>query len=347
MDSFEKKEWGGRLSKSMRYTVRNEFTDYNGLHYTHYLYRIARHVSDMYNNWMEEGFPGKAPDFSEVDYIILCNCGGGELTFEENDGKWGVEIPLLKGEESDWFRLRTGEYQRKLLEQYDIKGNTKIVKKDSRFELHQPVEVPDIDTDYGVQTRIGVDFNFDRLAVMTVLQDGKLQESQFFDKGRKLQHYREKVQERKKEYQEKGRYDKVEELGDRQTRFTRQLLHNISRKIVDTADEYERPVIRVEDTGIEEMREQVNTQNKNWFKTRINQWPVGQLIDFIEYKAEKQGIKVEKVSPEYTSQKCNKCGEKGVRPYKGNQQRFYCPDCNYEIDADFNAAVNMTKGKNN
>jgi IS605 OrfB family transposase len=175
------------------------------------------------------------------------------------------------------------------------------------------------------------------------VESGVVQESCFFNRGSQLRHYRDRVNKWKQEYQEKGRYDKVEELGDRKARFTRQLLHNISRKIVDAAEQYERPVIRVEDTDIEKMRKQVNTQDKNWFKTRINRWPVGQLINFIEYKAEKAGIKVERVSPEYTSQECNKCGERGVRPYKGNQQRFYCRNCDYEVDADFNAAINIAE----
>jgi len=326
----------------MRHTLRNEFPNYNGLHYTHYLYKVAEHVSDMFYNWMNDGFAGERPKFSNIHHMILCNCSNRELIFEKNDGVWGVEIPLLKDEESDWFRLRTGEYQERFLEEYEIKDNSKIVRKGGRFELHQPVEIPDQELSYTPETAVGVDFNFDRLAVMTVVQDTELQESKFFDKGRKLWHYREKINERKTECQESGRFDRVEEIGHKESCFTRQLLHNISRKIVDTADQYEKPVIRVEDTDIEEMRRQVNRQNKNWFKTRINQWPVGQLIDFIEYKAEKKGIQVERVAPEYTSQKCNKCGEKGVRPYKGNQQRFYCQNCDYEVDADFNAAMNIT-----
>lgn len=338
--SLPKTSWGGRSTK-LNHVLRNQFPHNNGLHYTHYLYKIGTHVSDIYNNWMEDGFPGEAPDFSDIDYITLCNCGSGELSFEENNGQWGVEIPLLKNQENDWFKLRTGEYQEELLSRHDIKDNSKIVRKNGRFELHQPVEIPEKDLDYSAESKIGVDFNFDRLAVTATVKDGELLDTEFYDEGDRLRHYRDKMREKRSDLQETGNARLIEELLDKEDRFTRHILHNISRDIINQAQEYEKPVILIEDTDIQEMRSQVNEFNKNQFKTSINRWPVARLKTFIEYKAEKEGIRVEKADPAYTSQKCYSCEEKGKRPYKGNQQRFYCENCNKELDADLNAARNI------
>jgi len=338
--SLPKTTWGGRNTK-LNHVLRNQYPDNNGLHYTHYLYKIGTHVSDIYNNWMEDGFPGEAPDFSDMDYMSLCNCGSDELTFEQNNGQWGVKIPLLKNQENDWFKLRTGGYQEKHLEEHEIKDNSKIVKKNGRYELHQPVEIPEKNLDYTSQTRIGVDFNFDRLAVTAAVRDGELLDTEFYDQGNQLRHYREKMQEKRRSMQESGNGQLVEELMDKEDRYVRHVLHRISRDIVDQAQEHEKPVIVIEDTDIESMRSQVNEFKKNQFKTSINRWPVGRLKTFIEYKAEKEGIKVEKANPEYTSQECYCCGQKGERPYNGNQQRFYCDECDRNIDADLNAARNI------
>lgn len=338
--SLPKQNWGGRSTK-LNHILRNKFPDNNSLHYTHYLYKIGTHVSDIYNNWMEDGFPGKAPDFSNMNYLSLCNCGSEELTFEENNSKWGVEIPLLKHKKNDWFRLRTGEYQEQLLSNYEIKDNSKIVKKNGRFELHQPVEIPEKELDYNAKAKIGVDFNFDRLAVTATVKDGELLDTEFYDQGDRLRHYRERINEKRRQLQETGNAKLIEKLMDKEDRFTRHILHNISRDIVEQAENFEKPVIVIEDTDIQEMRTQINQTNKNQFKTSINRWPVARLKTFIKYKAEKQGIKVKEANPKYTSQKCYSCGEKGIRPYKGDQQRFYCEECDKNIDADLNAARNI------
>lgn len=338
--SLPKQNWGGRSTK-LNHVLRNQYPDNNGLHYTHYLYKVGTHVSDIFNNWMEDGFPGEAPDFSDMDYMSLCNCGSNELTFEENNGEWGVQIPLLSDKDNDWFKLRTGGYQEKLLSKHEIKDNSKIVRKNGRYELHQPVEIPENELDYDARTRIGVDFNFDRLAVTATLKDGELIDTEFYDEGDRLRHYRDKMREKRNSLQETGNAKLIEELMDKEDRFTRHILHNISSDIVEQAKGFEKPVIVIEDTGIQEMREQVNEFNKNQFKTSINRWPVARLKNFIQYKAEKEGVRVEKADPAYTSKNCYSCGKEGVRPYKNNTQRFYCKNCDKKLDADLNAARNI------
>jgi putative transposase len=54
---------------------------------------------------------------------------------------------------------------------------------------------------------------------------------------------------------------------------------------------------------------------------------------------EEQGIILEKVSPEYTSQTCSNCGTVDRNSRKG--ELYQCSSCRIEIDADYNAALNI------
>ena len=60
---------------------------------------------------------------------------------------------------------------------------------------------------------------------------------------------------------------------------------------------------------------------------------------FIEYKAQEMGKDVVYVDPRYTSQKCSMCGYINNNNRKGSI--FHCLSCNYELNADLNAARNI------
>jgi transposase len=55
--------------------------------------------------------------------------------------------------------------------------------------------------------------------------------------------------------------------------------------------------------------------------------------------SEVKGIELVKVSPAYTSQTCSKCGH--VDEKSRNGEHFSCTCCGYQIDADYNAAINI------
>lgn len=356
--SFPRQDWGGRPTKAMRNLPKKEegFGNYgkNGLGQTHYKNQLFEHISEIYSNVLKGHV--EEPDFSDWNNFVLCNCGGikeddlnrnnSHMKFDlENEG---VRIDILDEEDKIWFNLRIGDYQKELFERCEGTGSdTRIVKVNGRYELHQSLTMPENETSYTPETFVGVDFNFDRLAVACFIdQEGNVETAQFNDYGRQLRDYRERQRQYRKELQEKGLQKKVEENKDKVDRQSKHTLHTIARNIVDEASEMEKPVIKLENTGIRQMREEVNEeQDKNWWKSTINRWAVGRLIEFIEYKAEIEGIKVEKINPRNTSKECHKCGEEGNRP---NQRDFYCQNSsceNYEsrIDADMNAALNIAK----
>ena len=66
-----------------------------------------------------------------------------------------------------------------------------------------------------------------------------------------------------------------------------------------------------------------------------------QLTNFVSYKAEEAGRRVEFVDPKNTSQECSNCGE--IVKKSLSQRVHRCPFCGLEMDRDENAAINILK----
>ena len=75
----------------------------------------------------------------------------------------------------------------------------------------------------------------------------------------------------------------------------------------------------------------------------------GQINRLSKEKAYTQAVVTVETNPHGTSQFCSRCGAKGERfSFRGGQRvkerggkLFFCPVCNYEAHADFNASVNV------
>lgn len=104
--------------------------------------------------------------------------------------------------------------------------------------------------------------------------------------------------------------------------------HKYSKYIVDEAVRLGVGIIQMEDlSGISEN------------STFLKDWSYYDLQQKIKYKAEEKGIEVVIIKSAFTSQRCSKCGciSKGSR----KAQKFKCTVCDYELNADVNAARNI------
>jgi len=94
------------------------------------------------------------------------------------------------------------------------------------------------------------------------------------------------------------------------------------------------------------VREDLNwiSKKKNIRKkqqNRFSTWSKGTLLERLSIKLIENGIMETIVNPAYTSQICSKCNHLGTR----NGKEFKCTNCNLNIDADFNASINIKKRK--
>ena len=175
---------------------------------------------------------------------------------------------------------------------------------------------------------IGVDLNTTgHVAVVANPETGKILKI-----GKKAEHIHNKYKNLRKDLQKKGKYRKVKQIKNRESRIVRDLNHKISDKIIETAIQ--------DNSGIKlELLEGIrnNKKHSRSFNYSLNSWSFYQLQTFIEYKAKLQGIPVVYIEPAYTSKSCSRCGHIGYR----NDKYFKCPHCGHVDHADVNAAFNI------
>ena len=175
---------------------------------------------------------------------------------------------------------------------------------------------------------LGVDRNTTgHIAVVSDPETGKVLKF-----GKSALHIHKKYKSMRRSLQKKGKYGKVKQIKDRESRIVGDINHKVSRKIVDTAKETGKG-IKLEDlTGIRNSKKQAKS-----FQYAKHSWSFYQLQQMIEYKAKLLGVEVAYVDPAYTSKSCSRCGLIGDR----NGKVFKCPACGHVDHADSNAGFNI------
>lgn len=167
--------------------------------------------------------------------------------------------------------------------------------------------------------------------------------------GKELIHFRQKIYARNRQLSiaskcaGKGRighgYETrlkpVEVSRDKVNKFRDTYNHKTSRYIIDYAIKHNCGTIQMEDLS--------NFSNEQ-SQTLLKNWSYYDLQSKIEYKATEVGIIVKLIKPYMTSKRCSKCGciDEANRDCKKNQAKFKCIVCNYEENADINAAKNIS-----
>lgn len=138
--------------------------------------------------------------------------------------------------------------------------------------------------------------------------------------------------------------NKIKILYKKASDIKKDFLHQVSTEIVR---KYNR--IHIEDLKINNMTKSASgtidnpgTQvaQKSGLNKSILEQGWGMFKEFLQYKLDWIGGELIKVNPKNTSRKCNKCGytDKKNRP---TQEVFKCLNCEYECNADLNAALNI------
>lgn len=215
------------------------------------------------------------------------------------------------------------------------------ISTDDKLILNLSLRMPDKDKIEFVPGRIvGVDLG------MAIPAYVSLNDVPYIKKGigayQEFARVRMQMQNRKRQLQKnlsatkggKGRNHKrkaLDHLKEKESNFARTYNHFVSSKIIKFALKHKAGQINLEKITSETLKDSV-----------LKKWSYYQLQQMIEYKAEREGITVRYIDPNYTSQKCSFCGsdEKGQRI---NQETFICKKCGLQLNADYNASQNIAK----
>jgi IS605 OrfB family transposase len=72
----------------------------------------------------------------------------------------------------------------------------------------------------------------------------------------------------------------------------------------------------------------------------MSHWSYSLIFDKLEQRCEENGVRITYIEPAYTSQRCNQCG--WVQKVNRSGEKFKCKACGFELDADLNAAKNIS-----
>ena len=177
---------------------------------------------------------------------------------------------------------------------------------------------------------IGVDLNTTgHCAVVAIPKTKKI-----IKLGKQANHLHLKYKNLRTKLQKKGAKYQLKKIKRREQNKIKNLNHEISRKIVQVAQQ-NNCGIKLEE--LSKIREKRNKKTQPSFKYSLNSWSFYQLKTMIEYKSKILGIPVIYINPAYTSQKCSRCGVIGNR----NGKVFKCVSCGHVDHADSNAAFNI------
>lgn len=218
-------------------------------------------------------------------------------------------------------------------------GTGKLVKLKGHWYFHIPLtKVNSLQFDRKTPSHVvGIDRG---LHFLTTTYDEKGITT--FISGKKILKKRDSFNKVRAELQAKGTKSAkrvLRRISGRENRFMSDVNHQISKALVDKYGE--NTLFVLEDLrGISFAEENLSNHNRAK-KRELRSWTFYQLEQFLSYKAEEIGSKVIKVSAEYTSQRCPKCG----RIHKLNRHHeiheYICDTCGYRSNDDRVGAMNI------
>ncbi|MBU2639979.1 MAG: transposase [Nanoarchaeota archaeon] len=235
-----------------------------------------------------------------------------------------VRITTINGRKD--IPIEVPEYYWKYLD-WNYQTMRITIDKFNRMFLHISF-ARDINTDISCSNgkTVGVDVGINHIAVTS--------DKKFF-RGNKVKQYRIKFKNLRSKLQSKGTRSSrklLKKISGRENRFKTWINHNISRQIISDCGAGDTIVLE----NIKNIRKGSRGKRFNFW---LNGWSFYQLQNFITYKAVINGIKIIKVNPCHTSQRCSKCGNLGIR----SKGFFKCVHCEYSLNSDLNASFNLAK----
>ena len=177
---------------------------------------------------------------------------------------------------------------------------------------------------------IGIDRNTTHHSIVaSCLETGKV-----LKLGKSCNHIHQKYKHIRRELQIKGKLKKVKQIKNRENRIIKDINNKITTALVKYAQQVKGGIV-LED--LKQIRQTANTRRKQRYS--LNSWSYYQQQMMLEYKAKKYGVPIFYVEPQYTSQRCSKCGH--IESTNRNRNLFQCKKCGKVEDAGVNAGFNI------
>jgi putative transposase len=123
----------------------------------------------------------------------------------------------------------------------------------------------------------------------------------------------------------------------RERRFQKDVNHCISKALVRKARASCKALALEDLSGI---RDRTTVRHEQRYER--HSWAFSQLRQFLTYKAAGAGVPVHLVDPRNTSRTCSACGH-CERANRRSQESFLCQRCGFMLNADYNAAINISR----
>jgi putative transposase len=136
--------------------------------------------------------------------------------------------------------------------------------------------------------------------------------------------------------------------GRRRRERVRQIIHGVTRKIVDEARANNQAIVFEEIRGIRNLYRRGNGQGKI-FRGMMNSWPFNEVKRQTGYKAPWEGVPVITLSRKDTrgtTMDCARCGERLQSPVRGDEEhrrQLWCENCQRWWDRDLVAVLNISR----
>jgi putative transposase len=280
--------------------------------------RAADALKAVVERWKDGEYasmPTFTADFADYD-TRSATFHGDWASLATPDGRVEVEYVLPPNTDNTPF----GEYVAS--GDYEVNGAS-LHHRNNSFYLHlrAKTEVDDIDPAEH-PTVLGVDLGIENLAVTSTAR---------FWSGGLLNHCRDAYERLCGSLQQTGTESAhwtIKDIGQRHSRWSKDLLHNVAKELVAEALAYDCSIIAFEDLA--DIRERISNASK------FQQWAFNKLYEYVEYKAEAVGISVTQVPPQNTSRRCSACGYTAKNNRPNGDDEFCCQECGYELHADYN-----------
>lgn len=218
-------------------------------------------------------------------------------------------------------------------------GTGKIVSLKGKWYFHIPMTktVPDKFDPAAPKHIVGIDRG---LRFLATLYDETGDTS--FISGKKFLAKRESFQKVRSELQAKGTKSAkrvLKRISGRENRWMSDVNHQISKTLVDKYGED--TLFVIEDLKNVSFSDDNLSDRSKKQRRELRTWTFYQFEQYLTYKARANSSNVLKVIPDYTSQRCPKCGRINKDNRHHATHEYVCDCCGYRSNDDRVAAMNI------